>query len=194
MGTRWSERLEAAPDSWFTQLHRGVARFHAGDVTGAVAAWNASLALAPNAWALRNLAVVAEQAGDTGAAADLLHRAHAAVPDQRAITIELLRLLVAVDPARALALVDELPSEQRAHGRIRLLECRAAVAAGHVTRAEALLDSGLVVDDLREGEDSLAQLWLDYHRARLGSESPATDVLLEQQYPVPAVYDFRMKA
>jgi hypothetical protein len=194
VGSRWLARLEAASDTWFTQLHRGVARYHADDIDGAVAAWDASLTLAPNAWALRNLAVVAHQRGDSPAAVDLLRRAHTALPGQRAITIELLRVLVAVDPAGAVALVDELPPEQRAHGRIQLLECRAAIAAGQLTRAAALLDSGMVIDDLREGEDSLADLWLGYHRARLGPDGPPTAALLEQRYPVPAIYDFRMKA
>ena len=194
VGAPWLARLEAASDSWFTHLHRGVARYHADDVDGAVTAWNASLTLVPNAWALRNVAVVALQRGQIPAAVEMLRRAHAALPGQRAITIELLRVLVTVDPNQALALVDGLPIEQRAHGRIQLLECRAAIAAGQFARAGTLLDSGMVIDDLREGEDSLAHLWFSYHQARLGSDSPPTATLLEQRYPVPAVYDFRMKA
>jgi hypothetical protein len=141
---------------------------------------------------LRNRAVVARRRGDTAAAVDLLDRAHATLPGQPAIAIEFLQILITVDPARALAVVDEMPSAQRAHGRFRLLECRAAIAAGQLSRAAALLDSGMVIDDLREGEDSLAELWFSYHRARLGPDCPPTDGLLEQLHPIPAVYDFRM--
>jgi hypothetical protein len=105
----------------------------------------------------------------------------------------LLTALIAADPDGALTFVDQLPPGQRDHGRIRMLECRAAIAAGDLARAGQLLESGIVVDDLREGEDSLAQLWFSYHRARNPHAAQYSQDWLEQEHPVPANYDFRMK-
>jgi hypothetical protein len=61
---------------------------------------------------------------------------------------------------------------------LRLLEAWAAHGIGDVRRAEAILEDGLEVADLREGERSLDQLWNAVFPAR----------------QVPAEYDFRMVA
>ncbi|MFI2707713.1 hypothetical protein ACH5WX_09215, partial [Nocardioides sp. CER28] len=91
-------------------------------------------------------------------------------------------LLDAGRPDEALELLDVVPEPARRHGRVRLLELRAALGAGDLERAGPILDSDLVVDDLREGEDSLADLWAGYHRARGTADPP----------PLPARLDFRM--
>jgi hypothetical protein len=64
----------------------------------------------------------------------------------------------------------------RTRGRIRLLEAWAAVEAGAAARAQEIIDSGLVVPDLREGERSIDQLWRVVYPDRA----------------VPPEYDFRM--
>jgi hypothetical protein len=137
--------------------------------------------------------VLANLDGDLHAAVQLLRHAYTLVPEQRAIAVELLTLLIATDPDGALTLADQLPAGLRDHGRIRMLECRAAIAAGNLARAGHLLESGIVVDDLREGEDSLAQLWFSYHRALTPPATEYSQDRLEQDNPVPANYDFRMK-
>ncbi|MFE0149131.1 DUF5107 domain-containing protein [Nonomuraea sp. NPDC059007] len=161
VGPEWRALLEAAEPTWFTRFHLGVNLYHDGDHDGARAAWEESLACAPNAWALRNLAVLEQE---PGAAAELYLKAHALSPRLRPLTIETLAALLAGGrPADALALIDKLGPADRWHGRIRLLECRAALDGGDRARARRILDTGLVVDDLREGEDSLDALWWDYH-------------------------------
>ena len=92
------------------------------------------------------------------------------------MTIETLEALLAAErPHEALALLDsgELTSPT---ARLRLLEARAAVATGDLTRASALLARGLEVPDLKEGENSLDALWHAVHPTE----------------PVPHHYDFRM--
>ena len=192
VGDRWRALLEQATPSWFARLHLGVARYHHGDLRGASSAWEESRTLSDNPWAARNLAVLANLDGDPHAAVQLLQHAYTLVPEQRAIAVELLTLLIAADPDGALAFVDQLSAALRAHGRIRMLECRAAVAAGDLPRAGHLLKSGLVVDDLREGEDSLARLWFSYHRALYPHTNDYSQDRFERENPVPADYDFRM--
>jgi tetratricopeptide (TPR) repeat protein len=183
VGPAWAPLLESAPEHWATWLHRGVARWHAGAHEDARAATEASLAQELTPWALRNLAAMEHQAGDVRAAADHYRRAHALAPVERALTVEAMQALVDADrPDEALALLEGVPTPVRAHGRVRLLELRAALRAGDLDRAGTILDSDLVVDDLREGEDSLADLWEDFHRARGTTPVP----------PLPSRLDFRM--
>ncbi|RBQ18321.1 DUF5107 domain-containing protein [Spongiactinospora rosea] len=188
VGPDWLALLDAAAPNWLTLLHLGVARYHAGDPDGARSAWTSSAARTRTPWALRNLAVLARQAGDPAAAAGLLREAYALAPHVRALAIETLDALIGMDdPAQALQFVDALPPGLRAHGRVRMLECIAAIRAGRPERATRLADLTLAVDDLREGEDSLAELWSRYHEARdKAAGRSGTD------HPLPPQYDFRM--
>ncbi|MEU7000609.1 DUF5107 domain-containing protein [Nonomuraea sp. NPDC046570] len=189
VGPAWQALLEAATPNWVTLLHLGVALHHSGDPDGAFSAWTSSVASARNPWALRNLAVLARQSGDIHLAADLLREAHGMVPLVRALAVEAVDALLEIDPAEALAFIDELAPELRTHGRIRMLECTAAVGAGRLERATRMADASLVVDDLREGEDSLGELWFRYHEARHSSLPPQR---VREENPVPRPYDFRM--
>ncbi|WP_433517979.1 DUF5107 domain-containing protein [Nonomuraea sp. CA-143628] len=189
VGPEWRALLEKSVEesggTWFTLLHLGVNLYHDGDHDGARAAWERSLACAENAWALRNLAVLAPSR-----AADLYERAHALSPRLRPLTIETLVALLAADrPDAALVLIDKLGPKDRWHGRIRLLECRAALDAGDVGRAGRVLETGLVVDDLREGEDTLDELWWDYHE-RL---NPTGRARVRAENPLPCRYDYSVK-
>lgn len=177
-GRPWRDLLEATAADWHAHYHLGLLRYADGDVTGARAAWRAS---GDNPWALRCLAETDLRAGEAGAAADRLRAAHALAPGLLQLTVETLSALLAAGRAEeALALVDELAPAHRDHGRIRLLRCTAAIAAGRPEIADAILRDGLVVPDLREGEDSLHRLWADCQRA-LGTDEPC-----------PPDYDFRM--
>ncbi len=136
-----------------------------------------SLADRPSWQALRALAHLSPQP-ERG---DLLVRAwrdHGGVP-------LLLEALDALHDARRgadmLALIDGLDEATRRVPRVRLAEARGAVLTGDPDRAGAILDGGILeVPDLREGEDSLADMWLDYQAAAGKAE------------PLPAAYDFRM--
>ncbi|WP_066950227.1 tetratricopeptide repeat protein [Microtetraspora fusca] len=193
VGPAWQALLEAAPPNWTTMLHLGVALHHSGDADGAFSAWTSSVADARNPWALRNLAVLARQSGDVHLAANLLREAHEMVPLVHALVVETLDALLKIDPSEALKFVDELAPELRTHGRIRMLECMAAVGAGRLERATRIADTSLVVDDLREGEDSLGELWFRYHEARAAAIDPSLPwQRVREENPVPAPYDFRM--
>ncbi|HCT78523.1 MAG TPA: DUF5107 domain-containing protein [Micromonosporaceae bacterium] len=177
---RWRQLLEqASPQNWFTLLHLGVARWHAADRDAAVEAWHQSHGASPNPWALRNLAF----AGDDQV--ERLRTAHAMVPGVRAIAVETIQaMLAAGKPAEALGFIDRLVLNLRSNGRIRLLECRAAIDAGRLDRAARIVDTGIVVDDLREGEDALDDLWFRYHTQRGSTPVPQ----------LPCLYDFRTGA
>ncbi|MBN1965771.1 MAG: tetratricopeptide repeat protein, partial [Anaerolineae bacterium] len=198
----WRALLEAAvarqPDAgWLAWLHLGVMRFQAGEFDAARAAWVRSVEHTPTAWALRNLAVLDAQAGDHVGAAARYEQAHALLPDLLPLTVETGQALLAAERAQDwLDLVDDLPDAVRTRGRIRLLETLAALAVNDLDRAEALIASRFVMEDQREGEISLGDLWLAYHARRaIGASAPpdaAQLARIRHEHPIPPEWDFSM--
>jgi len=195
-GAHWLDRLSGAED-WHGLLQLGLLHLAEGRPDDARAAFHGSLAATRTPWTLRNLAELDRLAGDHASSAALLREAHGLLPGLPELTVETLAALLAAGrPAEALTVVDRLPAGQRALGRVRLLEARAALAAGVLGRAEALLADGIEVADLREGEDALDVLWFAVHEARLASGGPVTDAVRDRvraESPLPPRYDFRMR-
>ena len=177
LGTDWESRLAAAPPSWLTEYHRAVLAHGRGDRGGAVDLYESSLRRQPNCWARRGLAEVARADGRLDDAADHAVAAARMAPSEWRLAVEAVsRLLDAGRSREALTLLDELPADVSERGRLRLLEGWAAHEAGDADRARAVLEDGLEVADLREGERSVDALW--------------TAVFPDR--PIPAEYDFRM--
>lgn len=194
----WRERLQAAPRHWLSQLHLGVMAHVAGDLTAAEAAWRASLAAAESAWAWRNLAVLARDDGDRLEAAERWLRALALAPGELRLAAEAGEALLAAGRAGDwLAQVPQLAPAVREHGRVRLLEARAALEAGELAHCEEILLGGLIVQDNREGEVALTELWFRLCERKLARDEglELDDVLRERvrrECAVPAELDFRM--
>lgn len=193
----WRALLERDPRTWEDWLHLGVMRYHAKERAAARDAWQRSLAAAPNAWALRDLAVMDRLDGDLDAAAARWLEADRLAPGVRALAMEVIRVLTeAGRPDEALAYIDGLAPSVRAHGRIKVLETTAALDAGDLDRAWRILDDGIVLPDLREGGVILEDLWYAYQSRRLAAdEGVAVDAVIEARarelHPVPPRYDYR---
>ena len=184
-GPAWSRLLERAADSAVSMLHRGVGRWSAGRREAAVEAWEAACALEPGCWlALRNLGAASGLMGAPGRSADQYLRALELMPGVPQLRVEAVEALIAADRfAEAIALAQAAPASAFT-GRLRFLEAWAAVGNGDVGLAESILERGLEVADLREGEASLSDLWLAVHPAPPGTAGGRPDV--------PFVYDFRL--
>jgi tetratricopeptide (TPR) repeat protein len=194
---RWMPLLEAA-DGWLPSLHLGVVLAHAGDLPGAADAWIRSLAAEPTAWAWRNLAALARAGGDLALAVRRYRLAVALRGDLAPLTCELIDALLATgEGAQALAVIDAAPAELRGLGRFRLAEIRAALLTGDLDRAGRVLEEGMVLPDVREGEPALHEVWFDYQVALVAREErrPVDADLVAQvrgTVPVPQDLDFRM--
>ena len=192
----WRALLERA-DGWHGLLLLGVARWHAGDPAGAQLAWRESLNEQPTAWAWRNLAVSETAADRPAEALAAYDRAVELAPDVPALQLERLEAIASTrDPQAVLAAVDTLAGEERGHPLCRLVEARAAVEGRDARRAAALLEPGLVLPGLREGDRCLEELWRAYRTLRRARDAglDASDkhraaALTE---PLPWAYDFRM--
>jgi tetratricopeptide (TPR) repeat protein len=178
VATAWSDLLEGAADSAATMLHRGVARWHAGRRRAAVEAWEAAAALEPGSWlALRNLAAAGGLMGEPERSAERYLRALDLAPDVAQLRLEAVQALIAASRfPEAVALARAAPASSFT-GRFALLQAWAAALHGETRLAESILERGLEVADLREGEQSLSDLW---RICRSGHSD------------VPFIYDFRL--
>ncbi|WP_329500858.1 DUF5107 domain-containing protein [Kitasatospora herbaricolor] len=178
----WVEPLGTA-EGWLAQLHLGTLHTHTGDLDRARKAWLRSVELHPTAWAWRGLAALAAHTGDLDEAARAYRAALRLAPALLPLVLESAGVLLrAGHPHEALEHLEALDPAQRATGRVRWTEARAALDAGDVERCGRLLHEGIEVADIREGEDSLHELWFAHRRAQRG--------LPEAE--LPSAYDFRM--
>jgi hypothetical protein len=185
VGRPWSDLLEKAADSAASMLHRGVVRWNAGHREAAVEAWEAACSLEPGSWlALRNIAAASGLMGEPGRSAEQYLRALDLSPDVAQLRVEAIEALIAANRyPEAIELSLTAPASSFA-GRFRFLEAWAAMLQGDARRAESILEHGLEIADLREGETSLSDIWLALHRPPPGEASPQSDV--------PFIYDFRL--
>ncbi|MDZ4198277.1 MAG: DUF5107 domain-containing protein, partial [Kiritimatiellia bacterium] len=198
----WRELLERsvqnpAGDHWLAWLHLGVMRLQAGDEAGARGAWARSLERERSGWTLRNLAALEWRAENVAAAADLWLEAHGLLPNLAPLASECaMSLLAAGRPGDCVSLIRGLAPTLGSMGRVRYREARARLHMEQYDEVERLLRNGLVLDDLREGENSLTDLWFNLHERRLAAaEGVAIDEALRQRvrknYPAPDHLEFR---
>lgn len=199
----WHQELERSlaagrSDHWLAWFHVGNMRHYHGDRTGAAAAWETSCRRSDNAWALRNLAAVDAAARNAARAADRYTRALQLQPSCLPLLIEAGRKMVPTGHAGAwLSAAENLPQAARAHGRVRLLEAQAAFELGSFDTCRDILACPFIVEDLREGEKTLTDLWFDLHAKRISREEgieidDALTQRVRREHPAPPHLDFRM--
>lgn len=180
-GIEWRRKLSGNCSSWHDWLQLALLELAAGPARPAIAALERSLAATPNPWAHRHLAVLSDQASERARAIQhaVLGLQLGAASTQ--LVVDLLRVLARHERfEEMLTAIDRLDEPVRKAARVRFYECVAAVGTGALERASGLLRSGLFLPDIREGEDSLDELWQSYQDAIGGTD------------PLPRMYDFRM--
>lgn len=199
--SEWKGLLEKAVETspnWLACLHLGLMRHYAGDTVGAQQMWLQSLAFRRNPWALRNLGLLALAADQMDNAVEYYLGAIQIAPDLLPLAVECGKAFIEAN--RHQEWIDLLPSFSdaiRAQGRMRLLEARARLALGQIDLAGKIIKALPVIEDIREGELSLSQLWLEYNVQRLSRQEncPITSELISRarrQFPLPVRLDFRM--
>ncbi len=108
-------------------------------------------------------------------------------------------LLQAQQPAEAAAIIAQATLEAQRHGRIRMLKVRAALAQGDTLEAKQFFGEGIVIDDIREGEVSVTDVWYQWQTLLRSRERqlPMDEHLLrqvKQDLSPPAAYEFRLGA
>lgn len=194
----WEPELDKS-SGWIEIALRGNIKAYREDFDGAREDWLQSIAITPNVLAIRNLGALSRHVGDLEQACEWYDDALRLAPDIAPLVIEALRCYLQADQAaRACELIEAIAPPIRGIGRVRLLEASARMAVGDLEACRRIIESGLEVADLREGEDSLHALWWDLRTAEfaLAAGIPVTPQLRSQialAEPVPAVLDFRMR-
>ncbi len=191
----WRELLEhAAADNYYRRLHLGVMHYHAGDKAAAENHWRSSLSMKENVAACRNLAVLLAEQGKPDEAVGFWLKALSLLPGDMALLEESEGSFIASRRAKELLdIVRKLPKEKLAKGRMRLLMIRLHIELGETDSAAALFAEEFETDDLREGENTLAELWWRLSVMRLAGNRPANPELLEKakhKFPMPAWLNF----
>ena len=178
-GPGWRARLDEAPSSPERDLHLGYLALERGKVRKARKYWRSSIAGAPSAEAYRALGLTSTEPDER---ADYLAQA-IALDDNPSLLIEYATAALAV--GRAADVTERLSGLETSGGpragRFALLLAEAYVALGRLDEAGAILESHLVVPDIREGAATFTEVWRAYEAAR-GTNRP-----------LPAEYDFRMR-
>ena len=128
-----------------------------------------------NAWACHGLASVYTVEGRREEACSALRRGLALQREDLSYAKEVFRLLIMNRGFREAAeLYPELDEKIRGESRVRFWYIRALAETGREEEAYRLLraDGGLVIDDIREGEDSLRELWQKIRSAGGEEELP----------------------
>ncbi len=198
----WLAMLEEAvagpsADNWFAWYQLGTMKYK-DDPEAARAAWDKSLELAPNAWAMRNLAFYWYHLKDLPKAADCWMKAHDLAPEQLQLAKECIKGMVWT--GRFQEILDWWPTlseEIRNEMRMRIIRGVALLGTGRFEEIEELLATPFEMPDLREAEVIFSNLWNDCHAGMLARDE-GVDVndeirkRAERQFPVPKHLEFRV--
>ena len=196
--TMLESSLEQNDENWAAHLQLGIMQAYNGETEKARFSWESSLKQQENAWAHRNLAVLASQEEKPDIAVDHLKKAHALKPQLIPLAIELGNAMLKAGNNKGwLELCQTLTPEVKNHGRIRFIEAQAALKAKELAIVEKFFADNVVIADLREGATQLTDLWYDFHAAKLSQEEGIAidDALrqrVEKEFPIPEQFDFRM--
>lgn len=158
-GPDWTELLERAEGAP-ALLHRAFQHHARGELEQARTLYRESLALEDDAQARRGLALTALAQGHAEDGLGEYSAACTLEPENVSLLIEALTAFLAEDrPEGALDLLHKAGSSCAGHGRIRFLNALALARAGKKEEAAALLRAGVEVADIREGENSIYDLW-----------------------------------
>jgi tetratricopeptide (TPR) repeat protein len=199
----WRTILEAnvrnsGGDDWLAWLHLGVMRMEAREYDSAREAWQESITCAPNAWAYRNLAALAERRNQMETAVELYARAWQTGLRVRPIAQEYAELLNRMERYDdAFEFITALPKDIQNHERLMIALARAAFKTRRFEHVESIFQCEPA--QVRECETSLTDLWFAYHEERISEAEgiPIDDALRERvrrECVPPKNIDFRMTA
>jgi tetratricopeptide (TPR) repeat protein len=187
---------KAGGDHWLTHLHLGLMHYARGDREAARSAWEQSLKQNSSAWARRNLAVLSRLDGRDAEALSFYSAALKLLPGLRPLVVEYCEYLMECGKySEVLRLIDDLPHNLRSHSRVQLLEAQAAIALRLPDRWPKLISAGYELVDIREGESSLTDFWIDLAKADLNHGSPtirSTNAGWRIDPGLPAQLDFQV--
>lgn len=179
-----SENMEGRNgDNWYAHYHLGLGYYAAGEYGRAKEELKKSLELEENPWALHGLSCIEILAGNGKGAARRIEKGMELKRMDKAYLKEGFKILSLSGEYEALCrFYDSLDDEMKRVSRIKFYYISALHKNGKDKEAFELLEEGegLEMEDIREGEDSIALLWSELQQS-----------LFEEPEPVPHRYRFK---
>lgn len=205
-GEFWCDKLQqsaktAGGDHWYTYYQAGATAYALGKAELAKTLFEQSVKKQPSLWAYRSLGLVLlNEFKNENGGFECLRKAYnqPAAKNELPFIKEYLGLLV--DYKRyedVIALYSELSPEFKKQSRALICYAEALLYSGKPEAAAEIITPSFVLNDVKEGEKSLSNLWLDIYAAILKKrfENLSDEEALkmaEEKYPVPYSIDFRM--
>lgn len=185
---------------WYTYLQLGVVEYALGDLTGAKNAWERSVELAPNVWALRNLsALYKNEWNDVERALAYQEKVFERKEALSCLSLvkEYASWLTSLNmDEKWLELYENLSEEMRQNSRLQVYKAIALLHVDKPYEASKIVTENFVLSDVKEGELSLSYLWKAMYTAIVMQETGLNKAEAErvamQKYPLPYELDFRM--
>ncbi|MBQ7669601.1 MAG: DUF5107 domain-containing protein [Clostridia bacterium] len=180
-------------ENWYTYLELGAAYCATGyeKLQDAYNCFEKSFDLTPSAWAMYGFAMIAKLCGNNKDSAEKMMKASKMMPGDESLAKEAMASLVASEMyGEVMELAKALEPELLSIGRIKLYLVIASIKLGDLEYAESVLreNGGLVVADIREGENIITNIYLDLEEAKAKEAGLPFD---RNECEVPAIFDYR---
>lgn len=199
----WRDRLKASVESgksrhWYGLMHLGVMEYACGNLSEAKAAFEQSVEMKPNAWALRNLAMLYnKEYNDKNTAADTIIKAVGLLQNCLSLWRDAANLLL--DAGRSqqwLELYETLTDTFKNDGRLKYACVLAFMQQERYREAADILNADFVLPDIKEGDTSVSDTWRILYKNIVKFETGEQDdekaaELAEKRYPLGNL-DFRI--
>lgn len=159
--------------NWYAHYHMGLGYFIKDNYELARKHWKKSLELDENAWAYHGLATIEILQKDYQTAKETIQKGLAMRKTDLSYLKETFKYLQLCEAYQdMIALYQGLNGEMQAIDRLVFYYIYALHQVGRTKEAYDLLmkDGGLELADIREGEDSIGQLWADMYQTLYGEE------------------------
>lgn len=163
----WFARLQASPrDDWYTQYHLALNLYQRQDYERAETLIAQSLTQQRTLWGLHALANIYRATGCIAQSVDVWCEALAMAPDDESLAKEALKTCNEAGDYQALHAFCGLLADQLRHiPMVRFFHAAVSARQGDLDGAERILMT-LEIPDIREGENSLSELYAYIQRAK----------------------------
>lgn len=160
--------MEENAQNWYAYYQLGLGYYRRGDYEKAGRAFEESLKLKESAWAFHGLSCVKLAQGEKEQAGDCILQGMAFKRKELSYLKEGFRIFLLAEKYEELSrFYRKLDKEEQEDSRLKLGYVEALHGLKQDKKALDLLESkgGLVPDDIREGEDSLGDIWMELYRS-----------------------------
>ena len=184
--------------NWYAYLQLGVCHYYLGEIEKAEQDWNKSIKVSENAWAHRNLAMVyRNEYHQMGKACECMQKAVKLYPSHRNLCQDLLETLVlAKEYESCVKAFDSLNENLKGIGRLQFYKAYSLTKLKRYDEATKIVNDKFKMDDIKEGEISISDLWIELYTEIARIKTGETDEkklakYVEKNYPLASL-DFRM--